>query len=64
VILAMLIRQDGRVIDSKVTQSSGSRELDSGTQLALIQCKHKPGMIDGVPQQSWAKLEYKWALPD
>ena len=64
VMLALLVGLDGRVIDAKVTQSSGYRELDKAAVQGLSLCKFIPGTIDGVPQQSWAKLEYKWALTD
>ncbi len=64
VILSMLIGQDGRVMDSKVLQSSGSRELDKAAQQGLTLCKFKPGTIDGVAQQSWTQIQYAWELKD
>jgi protein TonB len=60
--LAMLIGPDGKVLESKVEKSSGSRALDKAAILGLSLCKFKPGTVDGVPEKSWAKLQYVWHL--
>jgi periplasmic protein TonB len=62
VTLSMLIGVDGRVIDANVEKSSGSRALDRAAKDGLSLCKFKPGTIDGVPQQSWTKIQYQWTL--
>ncbi|MYM96380.1 energy transducer TonB [Duganella vulcania] len=64
VTLALLIGTDGRVADSKVEKSSGFRELDRAAQVGLGLCRFKPGTVDGVPQQSWTKMQYVWSLDD
>lgn len=60
--LALLIGTDGRVTDSKVQRSSGSRELDRAAQSALSLCKFKPAMQAGVPQAGWGQIAYVWTL--
>jgi len=60
--LAMLIGPDGRVLESKVEKSSGSRALDKAAIQGLSLCKFKPGSVDGFPEKSWAKLQYVWTL--
>lgn len=60
--LAMLIGPDGRVLESKVEKSSGSRALDKAAIQGLSLCKFKPGSVDGVPEKSWAKLQYVWTI--
>lgn len=60
--LAMLIGPDGKVLESKVEKSSGSRALDKAAIQGLSLCKFKPGTVDGVPEKSWAKLQYVWHL--
>lgn len=60
--LAMLIGPDGRVLESRVEKSSGSRALDKAAVQGLSLCKFKPGSIDGVPEKSWAKLQYVWTI--
>ncbi len=60
--LAMLLGPDGKVLESKVEKSSGSRALDKAAIQGLSLCKFKPGTVDGVPEKSWAKLQYVWHL--
>lgn len=60
--LAMLIGPDGKVLESRVEKSSGSRALDKAAIQGLSLCKFKPGTVDGVPEKSWAKLQYVWHL--
>lgn len=62
--LMFLIGPDGKVIESKVDRSSGSRRLDEAARKALALCHFKPGTVDGKPVQSWEKLEYEWKLED
>lgn len=60
-VLSLLIATDGKVTDSKVEKSSGFKNLDKAS-LKLAQCKFKPLMVDGKPEQTWAKFEYAWKL--
>jgi protein TonB len=62
VSLALLIGTDGRVTDSRVQRSSGSRELDKAAQTALTLCKFKPAMEGGVAQPAWGQIAYVWTL--
>lgn len=62
VTLQFLIGVDGRVVESKVEKSSGSRDLDTAARNALSLCKFKPGTTNGVPEQSWTKMQYVWKL--
>lgn len=60
--LALLIAPDGRVTDSKVTSTSGSRELDRAAMAALSMCSFKPATTNGVPEAAWGKIAYVWTL--
>lgn len=62
VTLAFLIGADGRVADSKVEKSSGFRDLDRAAMTGLAQCRFKPGTVDGVPYESWMRMQYVWSL--
>lgn len=62
VTLQFLIGTDGRVMDSKVEKTSGFKDLDRAAQRALGQCRFKPGMANGQPQQSWTRVQYVWKL--
>lgn len=63
VILQFLIGIDGRVKDSKVESSSGYPRLDEAARMALGSCRFRPGTTDGVPEESWAELQYVWKIP-
>jgi protein TonB len=62
VSLALLIGADGRVSDSKIQRSSGSRELDRAAQSALSMCKFKPAMNNGAAEPGWGQIAYVWTL--
>jgi protein TonB len=60
--MGFLISVDGKVVESKVEKSSGSKSLDKAALSALSQCKFKPGTKDGKPEQAWAKIDFVWKL--
>lgn len=62
VYLAMLIGPEGQVLESRIEKSSGSKALDKAAVNGLSLCKFKPGTVDGVPEKSWAKLQYAWTI--
>lgn len=60
--LLFLVSPDGKVTDSKVDKSSGSKTLDKAALQAFSQCKFKPGTKDGKADSLWAKVEFVWKL--
>ena len=60
--LQMLIDESGKVVDSKVERSSGSRRLDEAARAALELCRFRPATVNGKPTRAWARLEYVWIL--
>lgn len=62
VTMGFLIATDGKVVESKVEKSSGSKSLDKAALSALSLCKFKPGSKDGKPDQLWAKVDFVWKL--
>ncbi|MBI2752815.1 MAG: energy transducer TonB [Betaproteobacteria bacterium] len=60
--LSFLIDLDGRVLESKVDRSSGSRRLDEAARNGLGLCKFKAATVDGKPERSWARIEYEWKI--
>ena len=62
VALAFLVSPDGKVTESKIDKSSGSKSLDKAALNAFSQCKFKPGTKDGKPDTLWAKIEFVWKL--
>jgi protein TonB len=62
VLLSFLIDTNGKVLESKIERSSGSRRLDEAARQGLELCKFRPGTLDGRPVQAWARMEYVWTL--
>lgn len=62
VTLAMLIGEDGKVRQSKVTKSSGHEDLDEAARDSIAKCKFNPGKRDGKPQEAWLQMQYVWTL--
>jgi len=62
VTLALLVGADGRVQDSRIQSSSGSRDLDRAAVNALSLCKFQPAMNGGAAEAGWAQLAYVWTL--
>jgi protein TonB len=64
VVLALLVDTNGKVIDSRVQQSSGYPRLDEAARRALSLCKFQPGTADGKPVQAWGQIAYVFKNPD
>lgn len=62
VTMGFLIAPDGKVVESKVEKTSGSKSLDKAAITALSLCKFKPGIKDGKPDQMWARVDFVWKL--
>jgi protein TonB len=60
--LSYLVDVDGKVLESKIERSSGSRRLDEAAKTALALCKYAPGTVDGRPVRSRKKVIYVWKL--
>jgi protein TonB len=63
VILQVLVETDGRVIDSKLVESSGSERLDQAA-LSGVKSNYRfvPGSVDGKPAQMWYTFKFTWRL--
>lgn len=62
VVMGFLVGPDGKVTESKVEKTSGSKSLDKAALTALALCKFKPGTKDGKPDAVWAKVDFVWKL--
>jgi protein TonB len=62
VTMGFLVAADGKVVESKVEKSSGSKSLDKAALSALSLCKFKPGTKDGKADQLWARVDFVWKL--
>ncbi|GGX38849.1 energy transducer TonB [Undibacterium squillarum] len=62
VTMGFLVGTDGKVSESRIDKSSGSKSLDKAALQALSQCKFKPGTKDGKAEQMWTKVDFVWKL--
>ena len=62
VLLNFLIDVNGKVIESRVERSSGSRRLDEAARQGLELCTFRPATAGGQPTRAWARIEYVWRL--
>ncbi len=61
VIVSYLVGADGKVMDSKVVQSSGLPHIDRASQRAGERCKFVPAQ--GIPADAaWTKVKYSWVV--
>lgn len=64
VTLALLVGANGKVSDSRIQKSSGSRDLDKAAISALSMCSFKPAMAGSAPEAGWAQIAYVWKLEE
>ena len=62
VLLNFLVDLNGRVVQSRIERSSGSRRLDDAALAGLELCKFQPATVDGRATRAWARIEYVWRL--
>jgi protein TonB len=62
VVIAMLVGADGKVIESKVLESSGSLRVDRASVRAGERCKFVTAAKSGATAPAWAKVQYSWVI--
>jgi protein TonB len=62
VTVSFLVGVDGKMKESKITKSSGFRDLDKAAQLAIGKCPFKAALVDGKPVETWHPVQYIWNL--
>lgn len=60
--IGFLVDATGRVVDSKVAQSSGFAGLDEAARTSLATCSFQPALEHGKPVQQWTMVQYVWTL--
>lgn len=58
VVVAYLVGADGKVLESKLVESSGYARVDRASVRAGARCKFLPA--SGQTAASWAKVKYTW----
>jgi periplasmic protein TonB len=62
VTMSFHVSKDGTLLESKIERSSGHPPLDFAAIRALSKCPFKPKTVDGIPEDSWVKMQYVWKL--
>ena len=62
VTVAYLVDTDGKVLQSKVLESSGAPRIDRASVRAGARCTFQPGDRDGQAAMAWAKVKYSWVV--
>ncbi len=60
VVVAFLVGTDGKVMESKIVESSGSTRIDRASAKAGARCMFQPGAKNGQAAPSWARVRYTW----
>lgn len=60
--LSLVISEEGKVIQSRVSSSSGYPRLDETARAALSKCTFKPATADGKAVQASTSISYVWSL--
>ena len=58
VAMNLLVAADGKVLESKLTASSGHKNLDKAALSSILKCK----FIPAANGQQWQAMEYVWKL--
>lgn len=56
------IGPDGKVLQSRLAQSSGDASLDEAARSGLSKCTFKPALYQGKPVTAWTAVQYVWSL--
>jgi TonB family protein len=59
-VLRYVVETDGSLHDVQVERSSGWPRLDQAALEALVKCKGRPALVNGVRMQSFGRFNYNW----
>jgi TonB family protein len=62
--LRLRVSAEGKLLDAKVSRSSGFERLDNATLSALANCRYTPGTVEGVPSETTTTIAYNWRLEE
>ena len=60
--LGFVISPDGKVIDSRIVNTSGDASLDEAARSGIALCHFKPAIVNGVAVESNMSMQYIWTL--
>lgn len=62
--LRLRVSAEGKLLDAKVSRSSGFERLDNATLSALENCRYAPGTVDGAAAETSTTVTYNWRLEE
>lgn len=62
VTVGLDLDSSGKVLDSRIAESSGHKQLDLVAQRAIAQCEFRPATVDGVARAASAHVRFAWKL--
>ncbi len=60
VTMALLVGVDGKVKNSRITQSSGRTDLDEAARIGISKCTFVAGRMEGRLVEAWMLFQYVW----
>ncbi len=60
-VIGYLVTAEGKVVDSKIVQSSGLSHVDRASERAGARCKFVPAEGSDAAA-SWTKVKYSWVV--
>ncbi|MEJ7807264.1 MAG: TonB family protein [Telluria sp.] len=61
VVVGYLVGPDGKVVDSKIVQSSGLAYIDRASERAGARCTFVPAE-GGARDPAWTRVKYSWVV--
>lgn len=62
VTLAVLVAEDGKVMESRLLNSSGIARVDRASLKASARCKFQPVAKDNASAPAWTRVQYNWVV--
>jgi TonB family protein len=62
VTLAVLVGEDGKVMASRLVNSSGIARVDRASLRASAKCKFQPAAKDSPSAPAWTRVQYNWVV--
>jgi len=60
----VFVGEDGLVVKSEISKSSGSETLDKSALEAALECKYKPATKDGKPISTWVTYKVDFCMTE
>lgn len=62
VAVIALVDTLGRVVQAELTSSSGESHLDAASQAAVLRCRFRPYLLNGIPHEVYAQFHFAFRI--